>query len=345
MATFTTNLNLRKPADNDTVNVSTDIGANMDLIDAAMVLRQPLDSDLTAIAALSTTAFGRALLALADAAAGRTALGLGTAATAASGDFQPIDADLTAIAGTAVTDYGRAVLALIDAAGLRTHAELGTAATSAAADFQPVDADLTAIAALTTTAFGRSVLEAANAAALRTLAGVGTMATEAAADYVTKALYDANSVLIATSDNTPLALTVAASRIVGRKASGDIDDITGAEAAAILAGEVFKQAQETNAQTGTTYTLVAGDAGKLVTLSNAGAITLTVPQDSDATIAIGTYVDLYQLGAGQVTVAAGSGATLRVSGLTAKARAQYSRMAVQKVSANTWNLFGDLSSS
>ena len=42
---------------------------------------QPLDSDLTAIAALSTTTFGRGLLALADAAAGRTALGLGGAAT------------------------------------------------------------------------------------------------------------------------------------------------------------------------------------------------------------------------------------------------------------------------
>ena len=32
-----------------------------------------------------------------------------------------------------------------------------------------------------------------------------------------------------------------------------------------------------NAQTGTTYTLVAGDLNDLVTLSNAGAITLTVP--------------------------------------------------------------------
>lgn len=42
---------------------------------------QPLDSDLTAIAALSTTSFGRALLALADAAALRTAAGLGTMAT------------------------------------------------------------------------------------------------------------------------------------------------------------------------------------------------------------------------------------------------------------------------
>lgn len=37
---------------------------------------QPLDADLTAIAALTTTAYGRAFLALADAAAARTAIGL-----------------------------------------------------------------------------------------------------------------------------------------------------------------------------------------------------------------------------------------------------------------------------
>lgn len=104
-------------------------------------------------------------------------------------------------------------------------------------------------------------------------------------------------------------------------------------------------AQAINAQTGTTYTLAAGDAGKLVSLSNAEAITLTVPADADATLPIGTTVDLYQLGAGQVTVAAGAGATLRVSGATAKARAQYSRITVQKVAANTWSLYGDLAAS
>jgi hypothetical protein len=104
-------------------------------------------------------------------------------------------------------------------------------------------------------------------------------------------------------------------------------------------------AQEINAQTGTSYTLVAGDAGKLVTLSNGSAIDLFVPQDSDATIPVGTYVDLYQLGAGQVTVKIGTGATLRVSGLTAKARAQYARLGVQKVSADTWVVFGDLAAS
>jgi hypothetical protein len=79
---------------------------------------QPLDSDLTAIAALSTTAFGRTFLDLADAAAGRTKLGLGSAALSASGDFQPVDADLTAIAALTTTAFGRGLLALADAAAL-----------------------------------------------------------------------------------------------------------------------------------------------------------------------------------------------------------------------------------
>jgi hypothetical protein len=52
---------------------------------------QPLDSDLTSIAALSTTAFGRGLLELADAAAGRSAL-----AAASAADVDAIEAWLTA---------------------------------------------------------------------------------------------------------------------------------------------------------------------------------------------------------------------------------------------------------
>lgn len=44
-------------------------------ITAALAGKQPLDADLTAIAALTTTALGRSLLAIADGAAGRTILG------------------------------------------------------------------------------------------------------------------------------------------------------------------------------------------------------------------------------------------------------------------------------
>lgn len=45
---------------------------------------------------------------------------------------------------------------------------------------------------------------------------------------------NANTILYAVTDDTPAALPVAASRIVGRKAAGDIDDMTTAELAAIF---------------------------------------------------------------------------------------------------------------
>jgi hypothetical protein len=65
--------------------------------DAVGETKQPLDSDLTAIAALSTTTFGRALLALTDAAAMRAALGDETVNTvAAAGASQTIPAPTTA---------------------------------------------------------------------------------------------------------------------------------------------------------------------------------------------------------------------------------------------------------
>lgn len=57
----------------------------------------------------------------------------------------------------------------------------------------------------------------------------------ALAMFVTKSLYDANTILIANVDDTPLALAVGASTIIGRKAAGGIGALTPAETKTILA--------------------------------------------------------------------------------------------------------------
>ena len=96
-----------------------------------------------------------------------------------------------------------------------------------------------------------------------------------------------------------------------------------------------------NAQTGTTYTFVSRDATKVVTLNNASAITATVPPNSSVPWPLGTQIELVQLGAGQVTVAPGSGVTINgTPGL--KLRAQHSRAKLLKTATDTWNLSGDI---
>lgn len=99
--------------------------------------------------------------------------------------------------------------------------------------------------------------------------------------------------------------------------------------------------QTLNNQTGTSYTLVYEDSTKLVTLSNAGAITLTVPPYSSVDLPIGSWVDLLQLGAGAVTVTPGSGVTIRATP-SAVFRAQYSGATLVKIDTDVWSLVGDL---
>ena len=69
-----------------------------------------------------------------------------------------------------------------------------------------------------------------------------------------------------------------------------------------------------NAQTGTSYTLALTDRNKTVTLSNAAAITLTVPPNSSVAFPVGTVIAGRQIGAGQVTIAGAVGVTVSAGG-------------------------------
>jgi len=98
-----------------------------------------------------------------------------------------------------------------------------------------------------------------------------------------------------------------------------------------------------NNVTGTTYTLQAGDLNDLVTLSNAAAITLTIPP---SVFSANDVVNVSQTGAGQVSFAQGAGVTINSSGATAtapKLRVQYSSAAVICTASNTFLVVGDIS--
>jgi hypothetical protein len=98
-----------------------------------------------------------------------------------------------------------------------------------------------------------------------------------------------------------------------------------------------------NGQTGTTYTLAIGDAGELVTLTNASAITLTVPTNATAPFAVGTQITITQGGAGQVTIAGAVGVTVNAADTATKLRTQWSAATLIKLATNSWILIGDIS--
>jgi hypothetical protein len=98
-----------------------------------------------------------------------------------------------------------------------------------------------------------------------------------------------------------------------------------------------------NAQTGTTYTLVAADLGKLVTTSNASAVTVTIPP---SVFAAGNIINLQSIGVGLTSLAQGAGVTITSTGATASAptlRARYSACTIICTASNTFTVVGDVS--
>ena len=135
-----------------------------------------------------------------------------------------------------------------------------------------------------------------------------------------------------------LTLGQSDSNVLIDAANASLDSSGNLDVSTIVAGRSI------NAQTGTSYTFVIGDRLKVVTLNNSGAITLTIPPNSSVAFAIGTSIDIIQLGSGQVTVAGGSGVTVN-STPTLKLRAQYSVGSCLKIATNQWIFMGDLATS
>lgn len=99
---------------------------------------------------------------------------------------------------------------------------------------------------------------------------------------------------------------------------------------------------ELNAQTDS-YTLVLGDAGKLITMNKGTANTLTIPKHSAVAFDTGTQILVYQGGAGTTTIAPVDGdVTINSAGGLLDLFAQYSVASLVQISENEWVLSGDL---
>jgi hypothetical protein len=130
-------------------------------------------------------------------------------------------------------------------------------------------------------------------------------------------------------------------------ASGDIEGIvtgtdSGLSGGATSGTVTLRQKLEFDAETGTTYTLLAANLNQLVTLNNASAITLTVPP---SVFSAGDVINIAQIGAGQVTLAQGAGVTINSTGATAtapKLRARYSAASIICTASNTFLVVGDI---
>jgi len=165
-------------------------------------------------------------------------------------------------------------------------------------------------------------------------------------DVVLKSLYDANSILAATADNTPAALTVAASTVVGRASSGDIVALTAAQQRTIAGVSLVNKeattfpsvsadntagyelgsiwADGTNGQVFVALDVSTGAAvwAKISPVIRTGQLTITAATSGTATIGAaynGKVVKAYQLtgSAGESLVSAevaGGDLTITISG-------------------------------
>jgi hypothetical protein len=139
-------------------------------------------------------------------------------------------------------------------------------------------------------------------------------------------------------------LAATASAAVTRLAVGANDTVLTADsstATGLKWAAPVQAALTLNAKTAN-YTLIASDVNKLVTMSDAGTLTLTVPSGVFTT---GQEINVQRIGAGAVQIRNNGTSVLTSTGATSGApdlRAQFSACTIICTSSNNFTVIGDL---
>lgn len=261
------------------------------------------------------------------------ALGTGAAVQFASVNTRNIAADGAKLdgieAGATADQTAQEIAALIDADAT------AEAALRAALAVPSAPADIGAVPTARTLSAGAGLTGGGDLSADRSVALANTAVTPGSYGSASAAAtftVDAQGRLTAAGSSAIAINAAAVSGLAPVATSGAYDDLSGAPVNGRLAG--------INAQSGTSYTMVAADRGKLVTMDNAGANTVTFEAGVHS---VGDWGLIEQKGAGTTTIVAGASVTInKPVDLALSAAGQHERIGWICTGADTFSFAGGL---
>lgn len=90
------------------------------------------------------------------------------------------------------------------------------------------------------------------------------------------------------------------------------------------------------------YTFALADAGTVVEGTSSTPVTFTIPLHVTVPFLVGTLLEVFQDGLGQITIAGASGVTLVSDGGKVNTAAQYATVGLRQRTQDQWVLSGDL---
>ena len=90
------------------------------------------------------------------------------------------------------------------------------------------------------------------------------------------------------------------------------------------------------------YVINLEDINKLLKINSTSNLTVTIPPSSSANFPIGSRLEIYRAGTGEVSIVAGSGVTIRSKLNNTRISVQYSGAMITKIGSDEWHLIGDL---